>query len=115
LFSSKCHKADVEQIKTCHLNEQQQLSLLFPSKLRYARDETTWAKKQGQNKSEKEGGKQRTIKNQVEKRRKGNNTLNQKSEEGWEKTWQKGNKNGKAEQKKKKKAYTWSTKYVTLN
>jgi hypothetical protein len=39
-------------------------------------------KKQGQNKSEKEGGKQRAIKNQIEKRRKGNKTLSQKSEKG---------------------------------
>jgi hypothetical protein len=35
-------------------------------------------KKQGQNKSEKEGRKQRAIKNQIEKRRKGNKTLSQK-------------------------------------
>jgi hypothetical protein len=35
-------------------------------------------KKQGQNKSEKEGGKQRAIKNQIEKMRKSNKTLSQK-------------------------------------
>jgi hypothetical protein len=39
-------------------------------------------KKQGQNKIEKEGGKQRAIKNQIKKRRKGNKALSQKSEKG---------------------------------
>jgi hypothetical protein len=42
-------------------------------------------KKQGQNKSEKEGGKQWAIKNQIKKKRKGNKTLSQKNEKGWEK------------------------------
>jgi hypothetical protein len=46
----------------------------------------TAKKKQGQNKSEKERGKQRAIKNQIEKREKDNKTLNQKSEKGREKT-----------------------------
>jgi hypothetical protein len=39
-------------------------------------------KKQGQNKSEKEGGKQRVLKKPNQKRRKGNKTLSQKSEKG---------------------------------
>jgi hypothetical protein len=47
-----------------------------------ARNETTWAKKQRQNKGEKEGGKRRAIKNQTEKRRKGNKTLI-KNKKGW--------------------------------
>jgi hypothetical protein len=47
----------------------QQPSLLFPSKMGYARDETTQAKKQGQNKSEKEGG-TKGVKNQIEQREK---------------------------------------------
>jgi hypothetical protein len=42
-------------------------------------------KKQEQNKSEKGGGKQRAIKNQIKKRgEKDNKTLSQKSEKGWE-------------------------------
>jgi hypothetical protein len=42
-------------------------------------------KKQGQNKSEKELGKQRTIKKPNRKGRKENKTLSQKSEKGHEK------------------------------
>jgi hypothetical protein len=54
-------------------------------------------KKQGQNKSEKERGKQRAIKNQIEKREKDNKTLSQKSEKGRKKTWQKNNKKEETE------------------
>jgi hypothetical protein len=43
-------------------------------------------KKQGQNKSKKEGEKQWTIKNQIKKRRKDNKMLSQKSEKGRKKT-----------------------------
>jgi hypothetical protein len=39
-------------------------------------------KKQRQNKSEKEGGKQRAIKKQIEKGKKGNETLSQKKRKG---------------------------------
>jgi hypothetical protein len=42
-------------------------------------------KKREQNKSEKGGGKQRAIKNQNKKRRKGNKTLNKKNENEWKK------------------------------
>jgi hypothetical protein len=38
--------------------------------------------KQGQNKSEKEGRKQWTIKNQIKKRRTSNKTLSRKGEKG---------------------------------
>jgi hypothetical protein len=51
------------------------------------------SKKQGQNKSEKEGAwKQRTIKKPNWKKRKGNKTLSQKAKRGGKKTWQKSNK-----------------------
>jgi hypothetical protein len=43
-------------------------------------------KKQGQNKSKKDGGKPRAIKKPNQKRRKCNKTLSQKSEKGQEKT-----------------------------
>jgi hypothetical protein len=36
-----------------------------------------------------EGGERRAIKNQIEKRRKDNKTLNQKNEKGWEKNFDK--------------------------
>jgi hypothetical protein len=49
-------------------------------------------KKQKQNKSKKEGEKQRVIKNQIKKRRKYNKMLSQRSEKGQKKTCQKGNK-----------------------
>jgi hypothetical protein len=39
-------------------------------------------KKQGQSKGEKEGEKRRTIKNQIEKRRKDNKTLSQQKRKG---------------------------------
>jgi hypothetical protein len=39
-------------------------------------------KKQGQNKDGKEGEKWRAIKNQIEKRRKGNKTLSKKAKRG---------------------------------
>jgi hypothetical protein len=52
--------------------------------------------KQGQNKSEKEGGKTKDDKKQNQKRRKNNKTLSQKSEEGREKKLdKKAIKNGK--------------------
>jgi hypothetical protein len=37
-------------------------------------------------------GENKGNKNQIRKRRKGNKMLSQRSEKGWEKTWQKGNK-----------------------
>jgi hypothetical protein len=48
------------------------------------------SQKKGQNKGEKRGGGgRRAIKNQIEKRRKDNKTLNQKNEKGWEKNFDK--------------------------
>jgi type II secretory pathway pseudopilin PulG len=40
------------------------------------------SQKQKQNKDEKEGERRRAIKDQIDKRRKGNKTLSQKSEKG---------------------------------
>ena len=49
-------------------------------------------KKQEQNKGEKEGERRRAIKDQIDKRRKDNKTLSQKSEKGQKKTLTKYNK-----------------------